>query len=281
MKKDFLGRCKVAWSNAKMWCSNHTGIVAAVGAGMIVGGTVLACKATLKVDEKTKKRLVTIKEKKAHAELTGDKKPLIKEYAKCGLDWVREYAPSVALVGAGIGIMNGARCIEKHQKEGILAAYLALQKAYDEKTKALEDANPNAITEEKKVEDAVVPMNGVIFEFDDNSTQYTSNPDENALILTAAISALNVKLVRLQPVYLNELMRALGHAELKNGWEWFWYKTPDFQKIDFGLSDDNLNYDFRRGLTPKANLRLAGLHHISEGAALGVFCKRPEDTNLK
>lgn len=281
MKTEFIGKCKKTWANVKMFVDNHSGLVAAVGAGMVVGGTILACRTTLKVNKTAEKQIKEIKEIKKAAEISGDKKIVVKAYAKCGLDWVRAYAPSIALVGGGIAVMNGARCIEKTQKEAILASYLALQKAFEEKTKALEAVSPEEAKKlEKKVDD-IVPMNGVIFEFNDNSLQFVNDSDENALILTSAISSLNVKLIRLQPVYVNELMRALGHSELKNGWEWFWYKTPDFERIDFGLSDDNLNHDFRRGITPKANLRLSGMHHVSEAGALGVFCRTPEETDLK
>lgn len=272
MASNFLDKVKTTGANINKWMHNHTGVVSLAGGAAIIGGTVWACKKTLDLNEEIKPVVDGLEAKKEAGESTKEDCIFIAKRA------LKNYWAPALTIGTGLFIMNKARCMEKADKEAVLAAFIALKAEYDRRNAELEAMDPElkskldkACKEQLGEHDAL--LEGKIFEFNSNSNQWTENGDENALVLSAALGALNVKFVQRKPVYVNELMRALGHQELDNGWKWFWYKTEGDGKIDFGLDDDAINYDFRRMISANANIRLCGLHHISEAKELQIYSK--------
>lgn len=272
MASNFLDKVKTTGATVNKWLHNHTGVVSLAGGAAIIGGTVWACKKTLDLNEEIKPVVDGLETKKAAGESTKEDCIFIAKRA------LKNYWAPTLTICTGLFIMNKARCMEKADKEAVLAAFIALKAEYDRRNAELEAMDPELKAKlDKACEEQLGEhddlLEGKIFEFNSNSNQWTENGDENALVLSAALGALNVKFVQRKPVYVNELMRALGHQELDNGWKWFWYKTSGDSKIDFGLDDDSINYDFRRMISANANIRLSGLHHISEAKTLEIYSK--------
>lgn len=266
---------KARWADLRTIVNTHSGVVAGIGVAATAVGTVLCCKATLKADAKAaehQSKIIDARNKKA----SGDKKAVRKAYTGIAKDYFRIYIAGAATWGVGIALLLKSRGIEVAKNKELTAAYIALESAfnsYREKVKQQlgeeEEAKifNSTMTENKNLvcDKRFSGVDGSIFIFNESSYEFEpKQPRSNSIVLIAVTGTLNSKLNRNKIVYLNDLMRAVGHKELVNGWDWAWIKTePGTNQIDFGLSDRTLNQDFINGTDPVAKLRLSGLRHIS------------------
>lgn len=217
-----------------------------VGAGVIgvVTSTVMACKATLKVNEvvdeaKTNiEKIHTATEKgvtEAGEEYTieDSKKDLAICYVQTGAKFAKIYGPSIALGTISIGSILAGHNILRKRNVAIAAAYTAVDKSFKEyrgrvierfgkeldkelkyniKTKEIEetvvneDGSEQIIKKHVNVVEGGMPSEYARF-FDDGCNGWTKDPE------------LNLVFLKQQQNYANEILKTRGHITLNEVYE--------------------------------------------------------------
>lgn len=234
-------------------------ILMAAGTVAVIGGVVMACRATLHAEEVLDQHaedMTTI----ADALELGDeeyteqdaKRDKAVSYAKMGLGFAKLYAPAIALTGLGIGCYLGAHNIIQKRYLGALAAYSGLQERFMKyrdrvKEKLGEDVEKDIYngvvghTETEEGEPAIVLENGCtpsIYSrfFDETSTQWTRNAALNKMNLTAWQNWANDLLNARGHIFLNEVYDMLGFPRTKEGCVVGWVKQGSGDGyVDFGM----------------------------------------------
>lgn len=246
-------------------------ILVAVGAVGTVVSTVMACKATLKVNdilEETKTEVT-----KANDLLEQDipeyteqdnKKDLVIIYTQTGVKLVRLYAPAVVLGAVSLSCMVASNNILKKRNVALAAAYATVDKSFKEYRGRVVERFGEVIDRElkynikaKEIDTVVVDENGgettvkqtvdVIDDqpsqysrfFDDYSRYWEKNPEYNLMFLRQAERAANRKLKDRGYLFLNEVYRMLDIPETQSGQIVGWIYDEECpngdNKVDFGI----------------------------------------------
>lgn len=118
------------------------------GIGGLVGGTILACRATMKLDdilEESKDELDNIRDTAAdsaeYATSKQMKKDLTKVYLKAAAKVAKLYLPAAIVESIGVGCIGGSHKILKNRTAALSAAYAGLDKAFENyRSRVIEDA---------------------------------------------------------------------------------------------------------------------------------------------
>lgn len=204
-----------------------------------VASAVLACKATLKVNEvmdKSKTNIdkihVAVEKGKTEAgknyNVEDSKKDLAIVYAQTGLEFVKLYGPSIALGAASVGCILASNNIIKKRNIALAAAYASVDSSFKDYRKRVVERFGKELDRELKynikaqeIEKTVVDENGnekvvkttvnvvdpnTISEyarfFDDGCTGWDKNAEYNLTFL------------KHQQNYANDLLRSRGHLFL-------------------------------------------------------------------
>lgn len=146
------------------WLKNGDKVCLIGGIGCVLGGTALACYATLKIPdviEERNEKLAEIKEqfklpeipdfdildegKEAHTEIEErmalgekeEKREIVKVHAKTALEIAKDYAPAVIVTGIGIFLLTKSHSIVTKKYLALTAAYGALQTEFNEYRKSV------------------------------------------------------------------------------------------------------------------------------------------------
>lgn len=258
-----------------------------VGAGVVgtVAATVMACKATTKLDsilqesrEKVEKIHNYVEENGFSEEYTeqDSKKDLTITYTQTAVKVAKLYGPAVVVGGVSIAAILSGHNILRKRNIALTAAYAAIDSSFkkyrnnvverfgkriDEelryglKQKEVEEVVTNEDGSEeivkKTVEEYSVPQYSeycVVFdEFNDN---WTRDPMLNKKFLLDVQNWANDKLKRKKVLFLNEVREALGFDPIPAGqivgWIYDENNPIGDNFVDFGIFD-NLEY------TPKRN----------------------------
>lgn len=273
------------WNDMKNSIEAHTGVLTAVGIGVSLLGTVFACKATLKVSKEAEDHTKLIQDTKNDcAEQNLDekqtKKAVVKAYKRVAKDYVKAYLPSAILLTVGCGLVVKAHNIETAKNDALMAAYMSLQAFVTKYRQTVaerygEDVERDIMkeaqlkhSEEHQIDDSKTPfVNGSYILFNESCISYTKgNPQANESIIRHGFQQILMKYNLGKRVYVNEICRAYGHPEIKNGWKWCWYKpctaAPDL------LVNRDYQPEFIRGICydgktePIAKLYLNGCVHV-------------------
>ena len=248
------------------------------GAGIVgvVGSTVLACRATLKMDSvlsEAKGKLNTAKTLE-HAEYSerDRQKDITLIKFQTGVKIVRLYGPAIVVGGAAIAALTSSHNILTKRNAALTAAYSALAKGFAEYrarvvekygeeedrdlrygTQKVQIVDPE--TKKKKTVTRVgegVPSIYARF-FDDYSDSWSKDPEVNFFFLRSQQNYANDLLLSRGHVFLNEVYDMIGIPRSKAGAIVGWlYKdnntTDNF--IDFGVFDKDKQQvrDFVNGL---------------------------------
>lgn len=201
-----------------------------VGAGIAgtVVGTVLACKATTKLDgilEKTKMDVAKIKTfdpSTVDVEYTEKdrQKDLVIEYTKGGVALIKLYGPAFAVLSVSIASILVGTNILKHRNFALMSAYTSLDQAFRGYRNRVKDRYGEAVEEElrmglekRKITEEVVDENGKtkktkkdilatkdkpegLIEFSDATSSYWDNVmDYNINFTTSRQALLNDMLI--------------------------------------------------------------------------------------
>ena len=232
------------------------------GAGIVgvVGGTILACRATLKLEETLddfKHEVDMVKEDEGLSPAE-HRKDLAYVYAKNTTKLVKLYGPAVLIGGGGLVCLTTSHVTLNRRNAGLTAAYAALQTTFDRySTRVREELGEERESEirrgvvktvgvdEKGKKTTVVsvdPKAASVYSrcFDESSSCWSRFPDENRHFVMSQQIYANHQLNAKGHLFLNELYDALGMDRTPEGQVVGWLINDDPTReadmyIDFGL----------------------------------------------
>lgn len=235
------------------------------GAGVVgvVATTVLACRATLQVEDiliEAQKDLANVDEiqhnaersdsRYAHRDVRKDKAYI---YLRTSRDLVGLYAPSVICGVLSIAALTKSHNLLSKRNAALTAAYAALEKSFDgyrdrvrgevgyeREEEIYHDVLPCEIedpdTGKKTKKKVASGRGGSIYArfFDRNSSSWEPVPEYNVAYLRAQQAYWNDRLQSKGHVFLNEVYDALGLERSKEGAVVGWVRGNGDSYIDFG-----------------------------------------------
>ena len=240
MKTEIISKASIIFSKAGFQIKKHSPEIL-MGLGVIgtVTSTVLACKATTKVDTIIKNKKEQIEQ--VHECLNDEnvdyteedsKKDLTIIYSKTGLELAKLYLPAVLLGTLSITSMISSHNILKKRNLALAAAYTAVDKGFKKYRKNVVERFGEEIDKElrysikaKEVETTIVNKNGkevtkkeTVYEIDENPlsniSEYARFFDEYTTVDFRKDPEYNLMFLRRQQDYANELLKARGHLFL-------------------------------------------------------------------
>lgn len=240
----------------------------AIGA---IGASILACRATLKINEVLDKSKETIKT--IHTSIEDEtieytqedaKKDLTIVYTSTALDLAKIYAPSVILGGISIAAMIKSHNILNKRNAALAAAFTTASESFAKYRKAVVDrygervdhelrhgikAEKVTVTDEngktkKETIDVINPLDGYSDYsrfYDDGCVGWSKDPEYNLMFLRAQQQFANDKLIAQGYLFLNDVYDMLGIPKSKAGQIVGWIYNPDNPEgdnyVDFGIYD--------------------------------------------
>jgi hypothetical protein len=251
----------------------------AVGVVGVVGATVLACRATLKVTDVLEEH-----DRKAEKLKALGKNPVVSENlddelssknAKLKLHTLFEitklYAPAVGVGIIGISALTGSHVILTKRNTAVMAAYAGIQKACDEYRSRVRSEYGDDIdakfsggfTErivEEKTSDGKPKLTNAFEKtgkfggspyavvFDEQSKYFSKEPGRNEMTLTMKQNWANDKLRLQGHLFLNEVYDMLGLSRTKAGAVVGWVFRKDSEKangdnyVSFGVLEGDTEW---------------------------------------
>ncbi len=251
--------------NTLLMQKGSPGLLLGVGIAGMVGSTVLACRATLKMDEvvdEAKGKLDTAKtldheeysEKDRQRDIT-----LI--YFQTGVKIVKLYAPAIALGSLSIYALTSSHSILTKRNAALTAAYAALEKGFNEyrgrvvekygedqdrdfRYGTREDVIVDPKTSKKKTVTRVSTNEPSVYArfFDSSSSSWNKEPEYNLIFLQCQQNYANDLLNSRGHVFLNEVYDMLGLQRSQAGAVVGWILSPDEERttdnfVNFGVFD--------------------------------------------
>ena len=251
-------------------------ILISIGIAGILTSTVLACKATLKVEKVLidgEDRVSDIKwtmgpERNDGVEVVGYKKELAKAKVRTGVELVKLYGPSVVLGTVSIACIVGSHNIMQSRNLALVAAYNTIQEGFNNYRRQVveefgEDKDRQykfGITEEtvtevekdengkskkvKKVIETSDPTKHSQYArfFDESNPNWTANAEYNLAFLRSIQNFANDRLRINGHLFLNDVYDMLGYDHTSPGQVVGWVMDKNDGKdhfIDFGIYDMN------------------------------------------
>ena len=192
-----------------LWTKRHLPeILTYGGVATTVGGTALMCRATLKADKALTE---------AHEQDTKEAK------RKARVEVVKQFAPAIAVEGAGIGMILGGHHVLRKENLMLAASNAAMAAAfakYRKKVRAEMDElkeqrcfaeAQGLISEEEGHEEAEDCGAGIYMAiFDELNPNWSKNPEDNIWFLHNAERMLTQRLHAKGYMFLNEILDDLG-----------------------------------------------------------------------
>jgi hypothetical protein len=276
----------ISLNNVKILASNslgRTGLVLAkrspeilLGAGIIgvVAATVLACRATLKVEkvveeakneldliDSTREKVDDLKYSDADAQ-----RDIVMLYVKTGVEVAKLYMPSIAVMGISVALIVKSHGVLSKRNAGLAAAYKLVDEAFKKYRQRVKDEygdeadrklrfgqkeitvlETKANGKQKEVTKKIYGDEDILpFTFtwcEENATQYQRNYDMNLFFLRTQQQYANDLLTLRGHIFLNEILDGLGLPRTREGAVIGWLKgenphnPSNDQYVDFGLND--------------------------------------------
>lgn len=245
-------------------------IMFGVGVAGTVVSTVLACRATLQLDDALVELDGEIAGIKAD-HLPGEcNKDLAYVYGKHSIKMVRLYAPAIAVGATSIGLLTGSHVTMNRRNAGLTAAYAATAKAYDDYRERVQkllgeedERNIYHAASIHEIENAEGKKEKVVLSdpnkvspyakfFDDYNVNWVKNPELNRLFVQAQQNYANHLLQARGHVLLNEVYDMLGIDRSQMGTVVGWVMGGEGDNyIDFGMfeaGNENFINGFERNI---------------------------------
>ena len=251
-------------------------ILMGVGVVGVVTSTVMACKATMKLNdilEESKETRDKIKEVENNPKYEDKyspedaKKDLAINYVQTGMKVAKLYAPAVLLGGASLGCLLASNDILRKRNAALSAAYMTVDKSFKEyrnrvterfgeevekeirygikaeqieTTVVDEDGNETTVTDTVKTMDPNSYSDYARF-FDAASPYWQNDPEYNLMFLKAQQQYANDLLRAKGRLFLNDVYDMLGIEKTKAGQVVGWvydHENPNGDNfVDFGIYD--------------------------------------------
>ncbi len=242
------------------WLVKNGPKIAAVSGGvMAVGGAVMACEATLKVDEvleRHKQKMERIEAAKAISEENGDgeftekdmKRAKFETYRDTAIELVKLYGPAVAVGFSGVGLMQSAFWVTERRQATAVAALTTMDQMYQNLlasgTNDIPESEEIVVENDDSESDDVVVLNTnpsvdpffFIFDVDKKHFEntFTNKKAEfvtNERFLLSAIENYNYMLSghTIDHVWVNDILKAWGMEETAIGQFYGWNEATGDQ----------------------------------------------------
>ena len=251
-------------------------ILAGVGVVGVIASTVMACKATTKLNDilaESKEQLEQIKTiavDPAYADkYTEDdaKKDTTITYVQTGVKITKLYAPSVILCASSLGCLLASNNILKKRNAALSAAYMTVDKSFKEYRRRVAERFGDEVEKEirynikakeittvdeegNEVKETVKVMEGADDPttysdyarfFDESCPAWQNDPEYNLTFLRAQQQYANDLLKAQGRLFLNDVYKMLGIDITKAGQVVGWVYDPDCPVgdnfVDFGIYD--------------------------------------------
>ena len=235
-------------------------ILFGVGVVGVVATTVLASRATLRLDEvleDTNKKLEGVRtlQNKAYSE-DDRKKDKALLYGHAAIDVAKLYAPAVAVGVISVAALTGSHIILTRRNVALTAAYAALDKGFKEYRQRVvaevgpekdreyryggtptETLNPATGKLDKTSLVRIGPKTPSIYArfFDETNPMWQTSPEYNRFFITCQQNYFNDILRNRGHVFLNEVYDRLGMDRSKEGSVVGWVMGEGDSYIDFGM----------------------------------------------
>lgn len=243
-----------------------------LGTAGVVGATVLACRATLKLSEvldQHDKLMTDVEAVRGDQNYEYTSKQVRKLQVRTALDIAKLYLPAVGLGLVSITALTGSQVILTKRNGAIVAAYTGLDRAFKEYRGRVVDAygedvdrkfvfgGEDVVVEEKtsdgktkttaKVKLPTTDRPGMspyAALYDEKSHHFTLEPGMNSVILGIKQSHMNDKLRSKGHLFLNEVLDELGLPRTKAGQMagWVWRRETEEKTgdnyVSFGIYDN-------------------------------------------
>lgn len=262
--------------NSLLVQKSSPGVLLGVGIAGMVGSTILACRATLKMDEvldEAKGKLTTAKtlEHRDYSE-TDRQRDVSLIYFQTGVKIARAYAPAIILGGISIYALTSSHQILTKRNAALTAAYAALEKGFSEYRARVvekygedEDRNFRYGTRDETITDPDTGKKKKVTRvsmddpsiyacfFDSYSPSWSKEPEYNLIFLKCQQNYANDLLRSRGHVFLNEVYDMLGVPRSKAGAVVGWLLSAEGETdnfVNFGVFDGKTqaNRDFVNGL---------------------------------
>lgn len=229
----------------------------------VAATVVLACKATLKVEQDVlvpaQKNLGLIKGlvREDYSEEDRSKDMAI-VYIQSAMKLTKLYGPAVIVGVASVACLTSSHHILSQRNAGLTAAYVALDKGFnkyrervvadlgEEKDREFRYGVEEVVTTDDKGKQTVVKRANSegpsIYAklFDENSTSWNHNPDYNLMVLKCQQQYANDRLQAHGHLFLNEVYDSLGLDRTPEGQIVGWVKNNGDNYVDFGIFNDKM-----------------------------------------
>lgn len=279
---------------------NSPEILLGIGIVSFVGTVVAACKATTRADqvlEFHKAKIKDIHDAKEFADTDPENEleyndemyrmDLAVRYAKTTGNFIKLYAPTIALGSLSLACILTSRNIMQKRYLGMVAAYNGVSAAFEEyrkrvrdeygvemdrhfrygaeyKTLPVVDENGKKTGEKMKTEnvdsDLVLPNDDTCRFFDSSNPNWDQNPTFSMMFLRGQQNYLNDILHTRGHVFLNEVYDALGFPHTPQGAVLGWIEGEGDDCVDFGLYDPNKD-TVRKFVNGESNIILLEFNH--------------------
>lgn len=245
-------------------------ILTAAGTVGFIGTTVLASKATLKVEETiAEETSLLVKVHEAHEEgkltdkdATRDKVIL---YTRMTTKLGKLYAPALILGAASIASLVTGHGIMLKRNASLAAAYAAVDQAFKSYKKKIEakfgkdavlDAlvsnTPDELTRNEPTLEAIAAVDGVSpygVIFDEENNNWSADEDLSKLHLDCQQQYANDILQTRGHIFLNEVYKMLGFPHTPAGAVTGWVKGHGDDYVDFNIFDGMFEGEDKNGRT--------------------------------
>ena len=228
------------------------------GIAGVITSTVLACKATLKLEETVddiRDDISTVNEgfEKNIIDQSARNKHLIHIYVKGGLKLGRLYGPSIAIGTASIAALTGSHVQLTRRNSALTATLTLVSRAFDD----YRDRVREELGEEKELDvyygakEETLEIDGKKTKvktldpnalsqyarfFDECSTRWTKDPEVNRMIVQCQQNYYNQQLQARGHVFLNEVYDSLGLERSRAGQVVGWILDGEGDGyVDFGI----------------------------------------------
>lgn len=265
------------YNNSKNGIQKHSPeILAGVGVIGTVTSAVMACKATLKLNDilddckETRNKIKEVAENpKYENKYTPEdvKKDITINYTQTAVKIAKLYAPAVILGSASLGCLLASNDILRKRNAALSAAYMTVDKSFKEyrgrvaerfgeevekeirynikaqeieTVVANEDGSETVVMEEAKVMDPNLYSDYAKF-FDEANPNWQNDPEYNLMFLKSQQQYANDLLKARGRLFLNEVYDMLGIDRTKAGQVVGWTYNPNNPTgdnfVDFGIYD--------------------------------------------
>ena len=246
-------------------------ILVGTGTVSVIGGTVLACKATAKASDILKEPadvLVEFDREEGGTFEVHDEEAEHRNAVKKGFLVVKGYLPAAGLVGGGLAMLVAAKQIEHNRFTAMLGAYSALQASFDEyrarvieqggedmdrqlmngatKVKVEYEEEQDGKKPKKVKEEITVFTRGEdpyhrIFDECNSPGEWRDNMETNKFFLECQQTVLNQELKAYGRIFLNDVYKRLGFDYCEVG-QFVGWLADDIEGAKDGYIDFGIDY---------------------------------------